>query len=376
MPARKFLYIVAGIIVLMLGSALAYRMWGQQMINAVMVPTAPFTEPKPRTAEDYAKPDLWIARPDQSSDNPALWLPKGAWQPAVPGHAAIFFVHPTSYLSPFNKAHWNATPNDGETNLLARQFVMGQASALTSAGKVWAPRYRQAHFGAFLQQSANRDKAIQAAYRDVEAAFAAFLAANPDGPIILAGHSQGSLLLMRLMADHVSGTPVAARIAAAYVVGWPVSLAHDLPKMGLPACTKADEGGCVLSWQSFAEPADLSQVRAAMNSFAGLDGKDRSGSAILCINPLTGSPDSRAEAARNFGTLGPAVRPEDAPLYKGLVPARCGTGKEQGFVLIGDPPQMGPFTLPGNNYHVYDYALYWANIRLDASKRLTAFLAR
>jgi hypothetical protein len=34
---------------------------------------------------------------------------------------------------------------------------------------------------------------------------------------------------------------------------------------------------------------------------------------------------------------------------------------------------MGPFGLPGNNYHVYDYALFWANIRADAERRLAAF---
>jgi hypothetical protein len=32
--------------------------------------------------------------------------------------------------------------------------------------------------------------------------------------------------------------------------------------------------------------------------------------------------------------------------------------------------------LPGNNYHVYDYALFWANIRVDAAARLAAFKAR
>ncbi len=43
------------------------------------------------------------------------------------------------------------------------------------------------------------------------------------GRSCLAGHSQGSLHLMRLMAEKVAGKPVAKRIVAAYVVGWPVS---------------------------------------------------------------------------------------------------------------------------------------------------------
>jgi hypothetical protein len=30
--------------------------------------------------------------------------------------------------------------------------------------------------------------------------------------------------------------------------------------------------------------------------------------------------------------------------------------------------------LPGNNYHVYDYALFWADVREDAKQRLSIFL--
>jgi hypothetical protein len=32
--------------------------------------------------------------------------------------------------------------------------------------------------------------------------------------------------------------------------------------------------------------------------------------------------------------------------------------------------------LPGNNYHVFDYALFWANVRADAEARLRSFAER
>ena len=35
--------------------------------------------------------------------------------------------------------------------------------------------------------------------------------------------------------------------------------------------------------------------------------------------------------------------------------------------------KLGPYVLPGNNYHVYDYALFWGSIRADAERRLKAF---
>jgi Protein of unknown function (DUF3089) len=378
MLARKFLYAVAILIVLTIGSAFAYRMWGQQMIAAVMVPSAPFRAPAPISDEEYAERKFWLARPDITAGNKALWQPKGAWQPAVPGKAAIFYVHPTSYLAPFNSARWNAKLDDAESLALANRYLKSQASALTAAGDIWAPKYHQAHFGAFLQKSDNRDRAIDAAYQDIDSAFTAFLRANPDGPIILAGHSQGSLLLMRLMQHRVAGKPLARRIVAAYLPGWPISLTNDLPEMGLPACTTPDQSGCILSWQSFAEPADTSSVTQAYDSFVGLNGKSRKGDRVLCINPLTGAPNSAAEEKSNLGTLAPEMDPTKlSKLVKGAVSARCGTKEgERDFLLVGNPPELGPFTLPGNNYHVYDYALFWANIRLDAYKRLTSYLSR
>ena len=46
----------------------------------------------------------------------------------------------------------------------------------------------------------------------------------------------------------------------------------------------------------------------------------------------------------------------------------------RGFLLIGeDAPDLGPYVLPGNNYHVYDYALFWSNLRADAAARVAAF---
>jgi len=54
----------------------------------------------------------------------------------------------------------------------------------------------------------------------------------------------------------------------------------------------------------------------------------------------------------------------------GLVPARCAP---DGMLLIGPPPQMGEFVLPGNNYHIYDIPLFWANVRADAARREAAW---
>ena len=59
-----------------------------------------------------------------------------------------------------------------------------------------------------------------------------------------------------------------------------------------------------------------------------------------------------------------------ATLQPGKVGAHCDKGL---LILDGAIPPLGPFVLPGNNYHVYDYALFWGAIRADAERRLAAW---
>jgi len=365
--ARKFLYIVAVLIVLALAATFAYRIWGAELLRQAMVPGGRFESQAALPADSYKRPEMWLARPDKPG-NPALWTPTGHEAAKAPT-AAVFFIHPTSYL---NRAHWNAPLEDKEANERAALFLRGQASAFNGAGAVWAPRYRQATFGAFLTSKEDAQQALDLAYRDVTAAFDQFLTEAGDRPIILAGHSQGALHLTRLLHDRVAGQPLASRVVAAYVVGWPVSKTADLPKLGLSECATADQTGCILSWQSFAEPADPSLLLDTFDASNGFTGQKRAGTPMICTNPITGTPGASAEAAANVGTLIPSADFSSATLRKNAVGARC---DGRGVLMIGSPPEGigGQYVLPGNNYHVFDYSLFWANIRADAERRLKAF---
>jgi pimeloyl-ACP methyl ester carboxylesterase len=370
MLARRFLWVVAGLTVLVMVAALAYRLFGAELIRFTMVPTAAFEGGPPPAANAYADKSRWIARPD-IPNSPAEWLPAGMAREGEP-KASVFFIHPTSYLG---TAHWNAPLDDSESQWRAKLFVQSQASVFNGVAQIWAPRYRQATFGAFLTTKAEAQKALDFAYRDVAAAFEQFLREAPaDRPIILAGHSQGSLHLTRLLAERIAGKPEAKRIAAAYVIGWPVSIPADLPSLGLPACERRGQAGCILSWQSFAEPADPGMITNVYDKSAGRTGIKRAGSPMLCTNPLTGGRGGEAPAAANPGTLVPNAELTAGTLKAPGVAARCDV---RGFLLIGEnAPDLGPYVLPGNNYHVYDYALFWAALRADAAARVAAWEAK
>ncbi|MBC9031110.1 DUF3089 domain-containing protein [Sphingomonas sp. JC676] len=364
--ARKFLYVFAVLIMLAVAAMFAYRLYGIQLMRQFMVPSANVESLPPPDALAYAHADMWIARPDKA-DNPALWTPTG-FAPAAKPRAALFFIHPTSFL---DTHRWNAPLDNADANNRAALFLRGQASAFNGAAAIWSPRYRQATFGAFLTNRKQAQQALDFAYRDVLAAFDQFLKEAGDRPIILAGHSQGALHLSRLLVDRVAGTPLAKRVVAAYVVGWPVSITADLPKMGLPACSGPDQTGCILSWQSFAEPADPSLIIDTFDATTGFTGKPRADTPMICTNPITGKPNDSAPASANLGTLIPDASFQTARMEIGRVPARC---DGRGFLMIGStPPDFGQYVLPGNNYHVFDYSLFWANVRRDVERRTAAF---
>jgi hypothetical protein len=371
-PAVRFLWIVAGLTVLVIAGAVAYRIFEQDLMRWVMVPKTEFKPVPMPTGANYSQAALWIARPDLRN-NPSLWVPAGQSAPRAP-RASVFFIHPTSFLE---SSAWNAPIDDEESQQRARLFVRSQASAFNSVGEVWAPKYRQAAFGAFLTTKSDAQRALDFAYRDVLAAYEQFLREAPaERPIILAAHSQGSLHLLRLLQERVSGAAEVDRIVAAYVVGWPVSMTADLPALPLPPCETAQQSGCILSWQSFAEPADPQQITDVYDESTGPTGVSRAGTAMLCTNPLTGAIGGEAPASANGGSLIPNETFSDAQFRVGAFGARCDL---RGFLLIGDNdrlPEMGPYVLPGNNYHVYDYALFWADVRADAERRVAAFLAR
>jgi len=376
MCARRFLMLIFILTLIVVGGAFALYQWGGNVLLKSATPQGHFVAAEAGSGPDYGKAESWIARPEIAG-NPSTWAPEGyvngatkspddyPGQTPPPVRAAAFFIHPTTYLE---RDRWNAPLTDKASQDRAALFVRSQASAFGDVADVWAPKYRHAAYGAFLLKSEDASKALGMAYGDVSRSFDEFLRRNPAGPIILAGHSQGSLHLLRLLAERKD--QLKGRLVAAYVIGWPVGIQADLPATGLPACARAGETGCVLSWQSFGEPANMSLITDAWVGTRGLTGNMRNRDDMLCVNPVSGAKDGNSIARDNPGTLVPAADLTNASLAPGQVGSRC----DHGFLMIGGQiPAMGPYVLPGNNYHVYDYALFWAAIARDAFQRSIAW---
>src|SRR3546814_4128987 len=117
-----------------------------------------------------------VCSSDLLPNDPARWAPEGfeaAPRPAI----ATFYLTPTTYL---RRDRWNAPLDDRDSDERARLFTQTQASVFNGVTAVWAPRYRQATFGAFLTDQQDAEAALDFAYQDIAAAFDAFIAARSE----------------------------------------------------------------------------------------------------------------------------------------------------------------------------------------------------
>jgi hypothetical protein len=375
MCARRFLTIIFVLTLLFVAGAFAIYQWGGRVLIREAVPKGHFEAAEAGGGPDYTQLDSWLCHPTvfgpdksiQDIDDPCRWQPPQEVPYDLKRYSQTFYIHPTTYLE---RDRWNAPLHgDQQTEFRNDLFAQTQASAFYGSGQVWAPRYRQAAYGAFLLRSEDAEKALDFAYQDVSAAFDEFLKENPQGPIILAGHSQGALHLERLLQEKVAGTPLSKRIVAAYVVGWPISTTSDLQALGLPPCRAPDQSGCILSWMTFGDPANPNFIFDQWTKTKGFNGGDRKQVDTLCVNPVTGTQNGVAQKGVG-GMIVPSADLRTPTVSYDAVLAHCDKGL---LILDGPLPALGPYVLPGNNYHAYDYALFWGAIRRDAERRLGAW---
>jgi Protein of unknown function (DUF3089) len=382
-PAAKFLLVIVVLIGIFIVVAIGIAIWFDRDPSGAMrfayTPTHTFDEDTADAQPDYTLDASWAALPGIQSE--ALAAPEGEMAATMIPEADVFFVHPTTYL---NRDHWNAPVADAVANdLIANRVLKIQASAFNLAGRIYAPRYRQATFGAFFDETGDGVKALQLAQSDVLAAFDNFIARRSEGrPFILAGHSQGSLHLLHLLQERIAGTPLQSRMIAAYIIGWPISIEADLGAMpGISACESSAQTGCVISYQTFGKGGVPKGLLNYMDTSIGLGGAPRKGTQMLCTNPqnwLIGS----AETQENH--LGALMLPKEkgvpleAPIGQ-FAGSRCGPDGVLYLTGYIDENWRGKNmarTLPGENFHVYDYHLFYMHIRQNAAERTQAWLGQ
>lgn len=327
----------------------------------VSTPSRPFGEGTPPKPPDYALESSWAALPQTSSR--AQSVPPGLepGDPALTHQVDVFYLHPTSY---FWRGHWNAPTTGWLTQTITGVTLAGSASAFNGAGRIYAPRYRQLTLSGFdIPES--RVGGLAVAYTDIRNAFEYFLENYNGGrPIILAGHSQGSRLILPLLTEFFDEGDLRDRLIAAYPIGTWVHLDPETrTTYGLPICEEATQSGCVATWRTFARGSEAASY-VPPEQTRGID---------LCVNPLTWQANSEpAPASDDLGSIPLPLFRQSRP-QPGLVGAQCVEG-----ALYINRPEGFWYNLAESdgNYHAYDVELFYVNVRENAIARSRAWLSR
>lgn len=314
--------------------------------------TIPFEEAVLPALPDYSKLTHWAAHPDKEDNADKIPRPLKKELTNLPQKVDVFFVHPTIFSKePKGEHYWNAAVEDEKMNKeVDKTTIKLQASVFNQAGKIYAPRYRQAHLRSFFHPNLEEgEKALQVAYEDVKAAFQYYLKHYNNGrPFILAGHSQGARHLKLLLKEMVDGKELYQQLIAAYIVGWGVEKGsfNEIPLGKSP-----EQTGCYLTWRTYAKGYCPDWVREN----------------DACVNPLTWTTDS---------TYAPYDANEGAILLGfNILRKHLFDAQVQGPVLwVGKPNIFLGGLLKRDNYHVGDLNLFYLNVRKNAILRARTFL--
>ena len=202
-------------------------------------------------APDYSKSFYWAALPTKK--DMADVTPKGLTDEQATAPVDVFFLYPTIYTGEKGDNQWNAPVNDPAFNKrVDESTIKFQASVFNGTGKIYAPRYRQAHLTAYsIEDRAMAKRVFDLAYEDLKEAFQYYLDNYNQGrPIIIAAHSQGTTHGIRLVKEFFDGQALQQQLVAAYLVGIPV--AKDQYET-IPICESPTQTGCFCTWRTFEE---------------------------------------------------------------------------------------------------------------------------
>lgn len=347
-------------LVLLLATAVA--VWRGDILRAGLDPQAPFQTYEPPPAPDYRDPRAWALRDARAPEA---------------GPAAVFFVHSTTYDG---GREWNGPIDDSKADAWLKRVVLpNYAGPFARAGGISAPRYRQ---GSLYTRLTLRDDAREArafAWRDIDAAFSAWIARHPEGPIVLAGVEQGGDLVERLVRERVANDPVLrGRLVAVYLMD--VVVAADGLSPQVPACHSRAQAGCIVAWSPVSEDNNGAGRRRLRRALVWDDrGRlvDLGDRAALCVNPVTGSTDTDPVEARlhhgatNATGLEWGVRPA---LMAREIATQC-----RGGLLRHTEPRTESFRETGgwaDRRKSRPYNLFYGDIEADVQARLAEWEGR
>jgi hypothetical protein len=317
----------------------------------------------PNGAPNYGNLNYWAAHPWKH--DLADSVPKPLRHTPQDSSVDVFYLHPTLYfdtgaiagMDPATEAGrpaWNALFGDSLLNVRVDNSAMLKQASAFNHYRLFAPRYRQAHYNSYLLPDSVSKPFFEQAYSDVRTAFDYYLEHYNGGrPFILASHSQGTTHAAHLMQDTILRSNLHNRLVAAYLLGMPIP---ENKFADCPPCETAQQTGCFIAWRTM--------KRGYLTPWA-----QKETFKAVVVNPLTWTRDT-APANRQLA--------KGAMYYKfnKLKPHNVAT-QIHGNVLWSTKPRfLGNIFFTRKDYHIGDINIFWLDIRDNAEQRVRAFWKR
>ena len=275
--------------------------------------------------------------------------------------ADLFLICPTVDMG--KNGNYNMSLEDTDTKESFVGALNMERGIYENSATMYAPYYRQMTFPVYSMTEEEMKPYLDMAYRDVAAAFEYYMKNCNDGrPIILAGFSQGSQLLLMLLEEYFDNPAYSEKLVAAYCIGWRVT-EEDLSKYPhLKMAQGEDDTGVIISFNSEAEGIEESIMVPK-------------GVKTLGINPLNWKTDSTpADKSLNRGACFTRYSGE----IKKEIPELTGAylDENRGTLRMTDivPADYSNSLFPDGVYHLYDYQFFYRNLQENVAVRLNRYL--
>jgi hypothetical protein len=298
---------------------------------------------------DYQNLNYWAAHPWKKDPSDSVSKPLRSEK--KDSLVDVFFVHPTTYTDV--RFGWNANINDAYINAKTDySSILYQASVFNQHCRLFAPRYRQAHLSAFFINNNETKAAFDTAYADVKRAFGFYLEHfNNNRPIIIAGHSQGAMMVERLLKDFFDGKPLQQKLVVAYIVGFPIP---QNSFENIPVCNDSLQTNCFCGWRTFQKNYTPAYAKA-----------EKTTSSVT--NPLSwtttpsyiGSEKNKGSVLRDFNKV--ISHTTDAQIHNGVL-------------WVNKPKFPGAIFYRSKNFHIGDINLFYMNMRVNIEQRIFSYL--
>lgn len=344
----------------------------------LLSPKEPFNPDKMHKQPNYSDTNNWLSLPSRNDE--ADLVPINVRESINDGSAPVdvFYIHGTGYTS--NRSWTSPIAANTATEDNAKFSLANEASIFNGCCNIYAPHYREASiFAYFALDRVERDKLLDAVYKDISSAFEYYVNYyNQNRPIVIVGHSQGTHLAMRLLREIDLSEDIAERLVVAYLIGsGPVSLTSSYVDSlrSFNICGNAVDTRCVVHWNTYGEN--------------GTEKLFSSPEPSLCINPLNWSyGNDIAPAELNLGSVSVSgaytMRMEgddysdnvvfsahNSPMV-GYTWAQC----RDSYLYVENQSgteyeKLGK--LPDQSYHGIDLPLFHMNIRENVSSRISKY---